>query len=143
MCQWEIKRNMDLYARIVRAKMFIDDNYSSAIDLDTLSKEACFSKFHFLRLFKKTYNKTPYQYLSQRRLEKAKEKLKTQAGSVIEICEEVGFESNTSFTSKFKAYTGETPAVFRLREMQTQMLMRDQPALFIPNCFSSQYAPED
>jgi AraC-like DNA-binding protein len=59
---------MDLYARIVRAKLFIDENYSSAIDLDTLSKEACFSKYHFLRLFKRTYNKTPYQYLSERRM---------------------------------------------------------------------------
>lgn len=134
---------MDLYARIVRAKLFIDDNYSSAIDLDTLSKEACFSKYHFLRLFKRAYNKTPYQYLSERRIQKAKEKLKTDSKAIVEICEEVGFESNTSFTAKFKEYTGETPAVFRLREMQTQKLVREQPTRFIPNCFSSQFSPED
>ena len=134
---------MDLYTRIVRAKLFIDENYSSAIDLDQLSQEACFSKYHFLRLFKRAYNKTPYQYLSERRIEKAKEKLRMNAATVLEICEQVGFESNTSFTSKFKAYTGETPAVFRLREMQTKLLMRDQPARFIPNCFSSQLSPEN
>lgn len=134
---------MDLYTRIVRAKLFIDENYSSPIDLDTLSNEACFSKFHFLRLFKRAYNKTPYQYLSERRIEKAKEKLRSERSSINEICEEVGFESNTSFTTKFKDYTGETPAVFRLRAMQTQRLVKEQPTRFIPNCFSSQYSPEE
>src|SRR6476660_6302043 len=118
---------MDLYTRIVRAKLFIDENYSSPLDLDTLSSEACFSKFHFLRLFKRTYNKTPYQYLSEFRIEKAKEKLRLDCRSINEICEEVGFESNTSFTTKFKDYTGETPAVFRLRAMQTQKLVKEQP----------------
>lgn len=134
---------MDLYTRIVRAKLFIDENFSSPIDLDMLSSEACFSKFHFLRLFKRTYNKTPYQYLSERRIEVAKERLKSDHRSIHEVCEEVGFESNTSFTTKFKDYTGETPAVFRLRAMQTQKLVKEQPTRFIPNCFSSQYSPEE
>ncbi len=134
---------MDLYTRIVRAKLYIDDHYASPLDLARLSNEACFSKFHFLRLFKKAYNKTPYQYLSERRIEVAKQKLKQEQISIIEVCEEVGFESNTSFTSKFKEYTGETPAIFRLRAMQTQQLVKEQPTRFIPNCFSSQYSPEE
>ncbi|HEY0743343.1 MAG TPA: AraC family transcriptional regulator [Chryseosolibacter sp.] len=134
---------MDLYARIVRAKLFIDEHYSSPIDLETLSSEACFSKYHFLRLFKRTYNKTPYQYLSEIRIEKAKQKLKAHVASISEVCEDVGFESNTSFTAKFKEYTGETPAVFRLRAMQTQHLVKTQPTRFIPNCFSSQFSPEE
>jgi AraC-like DNA-binding protein len=134
---------MDLYARIVRAKLFIDDHYASPLDLDKLSDEACFSKYHFLRLFKKTYNKTPYQYLSERRIEKAKEKLKLEGLKVSEVCEDVGFESKTSFTLKFKEYTGETPALFRLRAMQTQKMMKEQPDNFIPSCFSTRFSPED
>lgn len=134
---------MDLYTRIVRAKLFIDDHYASPLDLDKLSDEACFSKYHFLRLFKKAYNKTPYQYLSERRIEKAKEKLKSANTRVNEICEQVGFESPTSFSLKFKEYTGETPALFRLRAMQTLQLTKEQPALFIPFCFSSQFSPKD
>jgi AraC-like DNA-binding protein len=134
---------MDLYTRIVRAKLFIDENYSSAIDLETLSSKACFSKYHFLRLFKRTYNKTPYQYLSERRIEKAKEKLKSNLGSINEICEDVGFESTTSFTTKFKDYTGETPAVFRLRAMQTQKLAKEKPTHFIPNCFRSRFTADE
>lgn len=134
---------MDLYERIVRAKLFIDDHYASPLDLDKLSSEACFSKFHFLRLFKRTYNKTPYQYLSERRIEKAKEKLKSDHATISEVCEEVGFESNTSFTAKFKEYTGETPAVFRLRALQTLKQNKEQPTHFIPNCFRSQFSAEN
>lgn len=133
---------MDIYARIVRAKLFIDDHYASPIDLDKLSDEACFSKYHFLRLFKKTYNKTPYQYLSEIRIQKAKEKLKLEGMKVSEVCEEVGFESKTSFQQKFKEYTGETPAVFRLREMQTLKMMKEQPDNFVPNCFSTMFSPK-
>jgi AraC-like DNA-binding protein len=132
---------MDLYARIVRAKLFIDDNYASPLDLNKLSDEACFSKYHFLRLFKKTYNKTPYQYLSEIRIEKAKEKLKHEGMKVSEVCEEVGFESKTSFTQKFKEYTGETPAIFRLREMQTLKMMKEQPDNFVPSCFATMFNP--
>lgn len=134
---------MDLYTRIVRAKLFIDDHYASPLNLDKLSNEACFSKYHFLRLFKQTYNKTPYQYLSERRIEKAKEKLTQEGTKINEICEEVGFESTTSFSLKFKEHTGETPAVFRLRAMQTSQLTKKQPDRFIPYCFRSQFAPKD
>jgi AraC-like DNA-binding protein len=131
---------MDLYTRIVRAKLFIDDHYALPLDLNKLSDEACFSKYHFLRLFKKTYNKTPYQYLSERRIQAAKEKLKRLDLKVSEICADVGFESKTSFSLKFKEYTGETPALFRLREMQTLHLQKVQPDRFIPSCFSAKFS---
>jgi AraC-like DNA-binding protein len=133
---------MDLYDRIVRAKIFIDDNYALPLDLDRLSDEACFSKFHFLRLFKRVYHKTPYQYLSERRLEKAKEKLKNNNFKISEVCEEVGFESKTSFSLKFKEYTGETPALFRLRAMQTSLMIKEEPEKFVPFCFSTQFGSE-
>ena len=42
-----------LYQRIVKAKLFIDAHYSKTIDLDNISDEAYFSKFHFIRTFKK------------------------------------------------------------------------------------------
>lgn len=130
---------MDLYTRIVKAKIFIDDNYASRLNLDKLSEEACFSKYHFLRLFKRAYDKTPYQYLSEKRIEKAKEKLKKENITVSQVCEQIGFESTTSFTLKFKEYTGETPAFFRLRAMQTRQLTKEQPSRFIPACFSTMY----
>jgi len=54
-----------LYRGIVQAKPFIDNNYA-----DHIADEAFFSKFHFIRLFKKIYSKTPHQYLITVRSEK-------------------------------------------------------------------------
>ena len=64
-----------LYLRTVRAKLFIDANFASDIDLDKIADEACFSKFHFVRLFKSIYGRTPHQYLTDVRIEQAKEYL--------------------------------------------------------------------
>ena len=66
-----------LYRRIVQAKLFIDEHFGNNIDLDNIADEAYFSKFHFIRLFKTIYNKTPHQYLTIVRIEKAKMLLKT------------------------------------------------------------------
>jgi AraC-like DNA-binding protein len=66
-----------LYRRIVNAKLFIEQNYASAIALNDISDEAYFSKYHFIRLFKKIYGKTPHQYLTAIRIDKAKSLLAT------------------------------------------------------------------
>ena len=104
-----------LYRRIVQAKLFIDDNYAKRIDLDNIADEAFFSKFHFIRLFKKAYGQTPHQYLIKVRIRKAKELLKSSA-PVIDVCYAVGFESVSSFTGLFKRMTNVTPSNFKFQQ---------------------------
>src|SRR5882762_9987631 len=81
-----------LYRRIVQSKLFIDRHYAKKIDLNNIADEAAFSKFHFVRLFKQAYAKTPYQYLTSVRIDNAKQLLKTNT-AVTEVCFAVGFES--------------------------------------------------
>jgi AraC-like DNA-binding protein len=69
----ELYPRVYLYRRIVQAKLFIDSKYADKIDLDNISDEACFSKFHFIRLFNSIYGKTPHQYLTFVRIEKAQQ----------------------------------------------------------------------
>src|SRR5471030_2523938 len=90
-----------MYRRIVYAKLFIDTHFAEKIDLHNIAEEAFFSKFHFIRLFNDIYKKTPYQYLSFIRIEKAKQLLKS-GQPVAPVCYAVGFESVSSFTSLFK-----------------------------------------
>jgi len=124
-----------LYKRIVQAKLFIDDHYDDAIDLDNIADEAYFSKFHFIRLFKTIYGKTPHQYLMSVRIEKAKELLQKDF-SVTETCLNVGFDSGSSFTGLFRRFTNMSPSDyqrhFRMRREQIQKV----PLQFIPNCFA-------
>jgi AraC-like DNA-binding protein len=131
----EIYPKVYLYRRIVKAKLFIDDNYANAIDLDHIADEAFFSKFHFIRLFKKTYGKTPHQYLTYVRIENSKLFLKKEM-QVSEVCYAVGFDSISSFTGLFKRVVGQTPSAYLQECIGKQLEIKTTPLKHIPNCFA-------
>jgi AraC-like DNA-binding protein len=124
-----------LYLRAVRAKLFIDDNFASDIHLDKIADEACFSKFHFVRLFKSIYDRTPHQYLTDVRIEKAKEYLAAEK-TIAFACFRVGFDSISSFTGLFKRRTGRTPRQFQLERQDFQESVATEPLSHIPSCFA-------
>jgi AraC-like DNA-binding protein len=119
----------------VRAKLFIDENFASAIDLGKIADEACFSKFHFVRLFRSVYGRTPHQYLTHVRIEKAKEYL-DQGQTVASACFKVGFDSISSFTGLFKRRTGLTPRQFQIERESFRESVAADPLNHIPNCFA-------
>jgi len=126
-----------LYRRIVQAKIFIDDHYSENINLNDIADEAFFSKFHFMRLFKITYGKTPHQYLTSVRIEKAKLLLQTNT-SIADVCFSVGFDSISSFTGLFKRMTSTTPSHYQQQQLKRKEEISEAPLNFIPNCFAEQ-----
>ena len=121
----------DLHERLCRARKFIDDSYHLPLNLAEISKEACLSPYHFLRLFRDAFDTTPHQYLIHRRIEKAKELLRVRTLSVTDICFEVGFESLGSFSSLFRKCVGDAPINYRRRERES--LKR------VPGCFIQMY----
>lgn len=126
---------MYLYRRIVQAKLFIDKYYAEALDLDDIADEACFSKFHFIRLFKKIYSKTPHQYLIAVRMQHARSLLQ-KGNSVTVVCYDVGFQSAGSFTTLFRKYFNISPTEFVFRHQQKQLKIREQPLQFMPGCYA-------
>ena len=131
----ELYPKVYLYRRIVKAKLFIDDNYADNIDLGHISDEAFFSKFHFIRLFKKTYAKTPHQYLTFVRIEKSKLLLQTDI-PISEVCYAVGFDSISSFTGLFKRLVGQTPSAYQQQYKRIREEIKTEPLKHIPNCFA-------
>jgi AraC-like DNA-binding protein len=128
----------DIYQRIVSAKMFIDENYQDPINLDDVSGQAFFSRFHFHRLFTRIYRRTPHQYITQKRLDKAKTLL-TENKSVTEVCNEVGFESIGSFSVLFKKEIGFAPQYYRNMAYKKKMEQLEEPKKAIPHCFIEQF----
>jgi AraC-like DNA-binding protein len=125
-----------LFKRLVQAKLFIDQHFPDKIDLNNIAGEAIFSKFHFVRLFKSVYGKTPHQYLISVRIEHSKKLLQGNA-TIAETCDAIGFESVTSFTSLFKKLVGVPPSVYRESFAQRQEAITRQPLQFVPNCFAA------
>ena|SRR5688572_9166465 len=127
-----------LYRRIVQAKLFIDNNYADKIDLNNISNEAYFSKFHFIRLFKSAYGKTPHQYLKYVRIEKAKELLKSDI-PVSDTCFLVGFDSLSSFSGLFSKVVGKSPSTYLKHHQEIQKKIRLTPLAFVPGCYAYQH----
>jgi AraC-like DNA-binding protein len=127
----------DVYERLCRAREFIDLCYDLPLNLDQISSQACFSRFHFLRLFREAFAKTPHQYLVERRIEKAKELLTSDQLRVTDICFEVGFQSLGSFSSLFRKSVGQPPVLFREKARASATARRQ-----IPGCFLVMYKLE-
>lgn len=58
--------------RMNKTEEFIRQNFDKKITIDDMAKVACISKYHFSRLFKESTGQSPYKYLSQYRIDKAR-----------------------------------------------------------------------
>lgn len=105
----------ELLVHVRRARDLADLHYAEPLDLERMAAEAGVSKYHFLRSFAAEYGKTPAQYLSHRRLERAQDLLRATNLTVTEICHLVGFSSLGSFSAKFRDLVGVTPSEYQAK----------------------------
>ncbi len=90
----------------------IEARLNTPIGLQDLAREANMSLFYFSRIFRNSTGKSPYHYLTQRRIERAKEML-SRGCSVEEVARASGFSSPSHLGSLFRRYVGVTPLRFR------------------------------
>ena len=93
---------------------YIDTYLDRNIKLADLAQLLDMSSFHFSRLFKQSIGITPHQYLSQQRVEKAKQLLKQTDRLITDIALECGFSSHSHLSKQFRQVTGITPKAYRL-----------------------------
>ena len=101
-----------------QARDLMDRHFAEPLDLDRLAAESGFSKFHFARSFKDAYGETPAQYLTRRRVERAKDLLRHANLTVTEVCMLVGFSSLGSFSSRFTELVGMSPSSYQRRQAE-------------------------
>lgn len=100
-------------ARLRNVNAYMQENLHKSISLQDLAREAGFSRFHLLRLFKKTYGETPYRRLTRMRIENARVLLTTTSEAVLEIAFRCGFENPSHFASAFRRAVGVSPSDYR------------------------------
>lgn len=98
---------------IREAKQYIQANYMNHISLEEVSSVVGFSPAYFSSMFKKESGQNFMEYISEVRMNKAKEFLKTTSWSISVICESVGYSDIKHFTQSFKKQTGLKPNEFR------------------------------
>ena len=99
--------------RIAKAVRYIHKHIAEEIELEKLAEISCFSKDHFIRLFKKGMGTTPLQFVNQKKIEKAQLLLLTEELAVKEIAFRLAFEDYSYFNRLFKKITGMTPQEYR------------------------------
>jgi AraC-like DNA-binding protein len=92
---------------------YIKNNYHKKVTLSELANQVNYSQFHFIRIFQKETGKTPFEYLTDIRVNKAKEFLSTTNQSITEICLQCGLQNSSHFANFFKSHTGVSPSEFR------------------------------
>lgn len=96
-----------------RVLEYAEANLGRGLTLRELAGVAQLSTHHFVRMFKKTLGVTPYQYLLERRVERAKDLLRGKRARLAEIALSSGFGSQSHFTSAFHRAVGATPSEFQ------------------------------
>ncbi|MEL6332611.1 MAG: helix-turn-helix domain-containing protein [Cyanobacteria bacterium J06633_23] len=92
---------------------YIDTHLAQDIKLADLAQLLSMSQYHFSRLFKQSLGVSPYQYLLQQRVERAKHLLRHTDRLITTIALDCGFNSHSHLSKQFRQLTGVTPKVYR------------------------------
>ena len=92
---------------------YIEDNLDTKITLSDLANLANVGKFYFCRLFKNSTNITPYKYILQQRVKRAKKLLENPTLPISDISLECGFSSQSHLSKHFQNLVGTTPTKYR------------------------------
>ena len=91
----------------------IETRLAEPLRVRDLADIAGLSEFHFLRVFKRLTGMSPHQYITERRMNRARTLLSTTDVPVAEVAWRVGLSNTSHFNAQFRKHTGLTPGVWR------------------------------
>jgi AraC family transcriptional regulator len=102
----------EIMRRLSFSTDYMYTHFGDSISLETLAEESQLSKFHFLRLFTHAFGKTPHQFITAIRMERAKTLLSTTKSEIKSVARDVGFINASSFSRLFHQHIGVYPSQF-------------------------------
>ncbi len=103
----------DHVQRINRVLNHIQEQLDQPLKLKNIAEFACFSTFHFHRIFMAYMGETLHEYIRRIRLEKAAHKLLYSFEPIGEVGFSVGYETPSAFAKAFKNHFAVSPKIFR------------------------------
>ena len=102
--------------KIAPALEFISQHYSESITNDHLASLCGISTVYFRKLFTGIVGIAPMNYVQKMRIEKAKEMLKSDYGTLSDLAYSLGYPSLYDFSRSFKKHTGIAPSQYGKEE---------------------------
>jgi AraC-like DNA-binding protein len=125
----------DTFARLYRSREFLAGALDRRIGLAEAAAQACLSPYHYHREFVRAFGETPHDFLTRRRIDRAKQLLASEECAVTDVCLAVGYESLGSFSSLFRARVGRSPSEYREKLRRVFPAPQFRPYRFVPVCF--------
>lgn len=97
-----------------RVTDFVQAHLSAPLSIDQMAAQACLSRHHFLRQFRRATGLTPGQFLIRQRMALARRSLLQSREPVSNIALQCGFTTEAHFAHSFRKRFGQTPSQFRL-----------------------------
>jgi len=132
----------ETFVRLSRSRDFLAECFAQRLRLDDAARQAYLSKFHYQRLFRRAFGETPHEFLTRRRIDRARALLASTDMSVSEICMEVGYSSLGSFSARFHQLAGCPPTEFRARLRGIYAIRWPGMHQFLPTCFLQFYGAD-
>lgn len=109
------------YQSIDRALAYIHKHLEDELTLTQLAKKACYSKYHFCRVFMLHVGESPLSYIRKQRNKAAAKDLINSKESLLAIALKYRFESQAAFSRAFKNQFQKSPGNFRKEEQRTNI----------------------
>jgi AraC-like DNA-binding protein len=106
-----------------RVRELLHANLDGHLGLSALASECGLSVSHFARSFRRSFGTTVHRYLTERRIERAKQLMTESRSSLSQIALEAGFGDQPAFSRTFRALVGTTP-----RQWRTDSVHAGRPA---------------
>lgn len=102
------------HSAVCKSIDFIDKHLEEELSLEKVAAFACYSPYHFHRIFSSIAGETLNGYITRKRIEKAAAILMHRPDtSIQELAMQYGFTSNSAFTRTFRKFYGLSPQAFR------------------------------
>lgn len=111
--QVQSKKDKHISRVVLNAKKYIDEHLNEDLNLIDISKEVSVSPQYFSKIFKNEIGQSFVEYVRKKRIDIAKELLKTNKYSVKEICYKIGYNDPNYFSRLFKKLVGVSPTEYR------------------------------
>lgn len=102
--------------RVAKALNFIESNLQEDLSLDQIASEACYSKYHFTRIFAKLTGETVGEYIRKRRISESATDLLATDQSILQVALSYQFDSQEAYTRSFQSVFKVSPGKYRKLE---------------------------